>query len=301
MGVAFHFYHSNRMQYNWENSYTSKEVNASASEQFSARLQEMQHQIYTIVENQKKLAAKVDAYGALQVTNADVRDDWELMKREQRVLTDHIGRLSQAVMELKTSKRSDALAAAAQIRDQAEEIMSGIRSEMHSMRQERGALVSDTEAKLSTLETNFEAKFSAFREGYDSKINQVKTETEDSLAEIRDELESTLIAVKQDLLFKNDKHSSKYIQSREKVPDTNLNRSVGTPHRLADSPRQSMYFSPERHEGSGRYEKTGKDLSSAPSLKATSIRTVALDNELKLLEEKIKIAQESILKGYDIS
>ena len=116
------------------------------------------------------------------------------MKREQRVLTDHIGRL-QAVMELKTSKRSDALAAAAQIRDQAEEIMTGIRGEMHSMRQERGALVSDTEAKLSTLETNFEAKFNAFREGYDSKIIQVKTETEDSLAEIRGELESTLRAV----------------------------------------------------------------------------------------------------------
>ena len=262
----------------------------------------MQHQIYSIVENQKKLGAKVDAYGALQVTNADVRDDWELMKREQRVLTDHIGRLSQAVMELKTSKRSDALAAAAQIRDQAEEIMSGIRSEMHSMRQERGALVSDTEAKLSTLETNFEAKFNAFREGYDSKIIQVKTETEDSLAEIRGELESTLRAVKQDLLFQNDKRSNKYRESPEKIRDAHLNRSVGTPHRLADSPRQSMYFSPgRRDEGSGRYEKTGNDLSSPLSLKATSIRTIALDNELKLLEEKIKFAQESILKGYDIS
>merc|ERR1711991_1275907 len=145
-------------------------------------------------------------------------------------------------MELKTSKRSDALAAAAQIRDQAEEIMSGIRSEMHSMRQERGALVSDTEAKLSTLETNFEAKFNAFREGYDSKIIQVKTETEDSLAEIRGELESTLRAVKQDLLFQNDKRSNKYRESPEKIRDAHLNRSVGTPHRLADSPRQSMYF-----------------------------------------------------------
>ena len=63
-----------------------------------------------------------------------------------------------------------------------------------------------------------------------------------------------------------------------------------------------MYFSPgRRDEGSGRYEKTGNDLSSPLSLKATSIRTIALDNELKLLEEKIKFAQESILKGYDIS
>ena len=44
----------NRMQYNWENSYTSKEVNASASEQFAVRLQEMQHQIYSIVENLKQ-------------------------------------------------------------------------------------------------------------------------------------------------------------------------------------------------------------------------------------------------------
>ena len=45
---------------------------------------------------------------------------------------------------------------------------------------------------------------------------------------------------------------------------------------------------------------TGNSFTGSSPLKATSIRTVALDNELKLLEEKIKFAQESILKGYNI-
>ena len=138
------------------------------------KLEALQDKIFDIADMQQKLLAKVSAHESVQVAQADRKDDLELIKREQRILTDHVGRLSQAVMELKTSKRSDALAAAAQIREQAEETMSSIRQEMQIMRKGITEYVDNMESRLSLLENDVQATIHDFRKEYDKKIKDLK-------------------------------------------------------------------------------------------------------------------------------
>lgn len=229
-----------------------------------------------------------------------------MIKREQRILTDHVGRLSQAVMELKTSKRSDALAAAAQIRDQAEETMTNIRQEMQSMRKGNTEYVNNMESRLSLVENNVQASIHEFRNEYDMKIKDLKIEAESGIDSIKRELESTLLAVKRDLVFNhNGRGTTKYNSSSSKTTNDHAfdridvgEMDVNALPSFANGNDGINHSSPSRRSVGNRSGST--PINMASPLRATSIRTIALDNELKLLEEKIKHAQESILSGYEL-
>ena len=298
-------YDTNNNNNNNNNNNINNHGNSSNDNDSTILLQNMQEQIMNIAETQKKLSAKVYAYEKIQVAGADVNDDWELIKREQRILTDHVGRLSQAVMELKTSKRSDALAAAAQIRNQAEETMDGIRKEVHVMREENANSVNNMETKLLAMENNFQATLDKFRNEYDGKINNVRREAESSFESIKRELENTLVSVKHDLVFNNNYENKNNNSKVGRMGNNRIDVFSKTPERLKmQTPRHKKNStsptSMQHEQGSGSETGFGNSFTGSSPLKATSIRTVALDNELKLLEEKIKFAQESILKGYNI-
>ena len=174
------------------------------------------------------------------------------------------------------------------------------------MRKGNTEYVNNMESRLSLVENNVQATIQEFRNEYDMKIKDLKIEAESGIESIKRELESTLLAVKKDLVFnQNGRGTTKYNNSnstttndyaadRNEVGEMNIDASPS----FVNGNGGINHSSPARPSLGNRSGTT--PINMASPLRATSIRTIALDNELKLLEEKIKLAQESILSGYEL-
>jgi hypothetical protein len=245
----------------------------------NTEVEELKEQLAQVAEDQKRVLAIINVHERNQVLGADIKDDWELMAREQRIHTDHLARLSKAVMELKTSKRSDALAAAAQIREQAEQRFAEISAEMETVREERTTTVSSLEGKMLEMEKKFKSDLESMKLQHESDFNKLRTDTMDTISAIKKKLDDTARLVQEEL----DGHH--YDAGPGPLPISSTpNRSVSmrSPSRLSPnwkSPQSSTNGSPGR---------------------TSSARTMALDEELLQLEQKIKTAQQQMLRGYEM-
>lgn len=229
-------------------------------------IEEIHAQLALLTEEQRKLMGKFATHENNQIGLADMKDDWERISREQRIHTDHLGRLSQAVMELKTSKRSDALAAAAQIREQAETRMSEITGELDVVRAERAKEKKQMDLRLAEMESKFTNVIGHMKKEWKHDLGQLQSQMNSSLVKIQKELDQTTRIV------------------REELEGTSFELGPGPLPRASPKKVSSRSIS--------------SSLRVDSPLRDASDRTLALDEELRILEEKIKSAQSSMLKGF---
>lgn len=229
-------------------------------------IEEIHAQLALLTEDQRKIIGKFAAHENNQIGLADMKDDWERISREQRIQTDHLGRLSQAVMELKTSKRSDALAAAAQIREQAETRMSEITGELDVVRAERAKEKKQMDLRLAEMESKFTSVIGHMKKEWKHDLDQLQAQMNSSLVNIQKELDQTTRVV------------------REELEGTSFELGPGPLPRTSPKRVSPRFISPSRRVDS--------------PLRDASDRTLALDEELRILEEKIKSAQSSMMKGF---